>query len=197
MTFNPSIPLASNSPATFPAQSQANFGRLQILLGADHQFNLTAAANDGYHTLVHMIPQAPTGALAGTGRFYSKSVSGLVQAFYMDDAGTEYQLTPQSVTETSKIVGTALFAGNQISTIFSVAYDFTGIGMVYVNGTLAQTWYNLMRTGGQTYIHNFDQNVVESPARPSLLFSGTTLQARNNSGSAQNLVWSLQINRIA
>ncbi len=94
MTFNPSIPLNSDSPSIFPAQNQTNMSRLQTLLGADHQFNLTAAANDGYHNLIHKTVQAPTGALPTTGRSYVKMVSGRIHDFYMDDTGAEYQITP-------------------------------------------------------------------------------------------------------
>ena len=94
MTYNPAVPLNSDSPSLLPGQCQANFTRLQTLLGADHQFNLSAAANDGYHNLIHMLPQAPVGALAGTGRLYIKIVSGVAQLFYMTSAGTEYQITP-------------------------------------------------------------------------------------------------------
>ena len=68
--------------------------RLQTIVGVDHQFNNAAAANDGYHNLVHLTQQAPTGALANIGRFYVKSSAGNINAFYMDDAGTEFQLTP-------------------------------------------------------------------------------------------------------
>ena len=94
MTFNASIPLNSDSPAIFPGQSQTNYTRLQTLLGADHEFNLTAAANDGYHNLVHLTQQAPTGALAATGRLFAKTSAGRVHQFYMDDTGAEYQMTP-------------------------------------------------------------------------------------------------------
>ena len=97
MTYDPGIPNASNSPGIFPAQSQANFGRLQTLLGADHQFNNSAATTDGWHNLVHMIPPNPdpTGALSGYGRLYSKADSGGVQQLhFMTDAGSEYQITP-------------------------------------------------------------------------------------------------------
>ena len=94
MTFNASVPLNSDSPATFPAQNQTNMSRLQTLLGADHQFNLTAAADDGYHNLIHMTQQAPAGALAATGRSYVKSSAGRIHQFYMDDTGAEYQMSP-------------------------------------------------------------------------------------------------------
>jgi hypothetical protein len=94
MTYNPAVPLNSDSPSLLPGQCQANFTRLQTLLGADHQFNLTATADDGFHNLIHMLPQAPTGALAGVGRLYVKTVAGVVQLTYMTSAGVEYQITP-------------------------------------------------------------------------------------------------------
>ena len=94
MTFNPAIPANSDSPSIFPAQAQTNWGRLQALVTADHQFNLSVAANDGYHNLVHLAPQAPAGVLASTGRLYSKSSAGRIHAFYMDDTGAAYQVTP-------------------------------------------------------------------------------------------------------
>ncbi len=94
MTFSAAVPLNSDSPAIFPAQNQTNMARLQTLLGADHQFNLSAAANDGYHNLIHMTQQAPSGALPATGRTYVKTTGGFIQLFYMDDAGREYQVTP-------------------------------------------------------------------------------------------------------
>lgn len=94
MSFNPAVPLSSDSPATFPGQNQVNMFRLQTLLGADHQFNAAPAANDGYHKLIRMTQQAPSGPLASTGRSYVKSSAGRIHQFYMDDTGQEYQITP-------------------------------------------------------------------------------------------------------
>ncbi len=92
MTFSPSVPLNSDTPAIFPAQNQTNMARLQTIVGNDHQFNLTAAANDGYHNLINMTIQAPSGALASTGRLYVKDVAGSIYPFYMDAAGTAQQV---------------------------------------------------------------------------------------------------------
>lgn len=94
MTFNPAVPLNSASPGLFPAQNQTNMTRLQTLISADHQFNLSAAGNDGYHNLIHMTIQAPSGALANTGRSYVKISEGRIHKFYMDETGVEYQETP-------------------------------------------------------------------------------------------------------
>lgn len=68
--------------------------RLQTIIEADHQFNLSVAGDDGYHKLVHLMPQAPSGALANTGRLYVKTSGGNVNLFYMDEVPNEYQLTP-------------------------------------------------------------------------------------------------------
>src|SRR5687768_9842525 len=194
MTYNASIPLNSDSPAIFPAQSQTNYTRLQTIVGADHQFNLIAAANDGWHTLIHMIPQAPTGILASTGRLYSKSASGLIQLFYMDDAGTEYQLTPQEVTEVSKISGTAALGVGADTSVLNAAYDYTGFGTVLVNGTSTQATYNFMRSGAATDIHRIDDN--GSPFFPTLSFTGTDLRVKNNAPVLANIIWSLMVNRL-
>lgn len=137
MTYNPAIPLNSDSPSIFPAQSQANFTRLQTLVGADHQFNLTAAANDGYHNLIHMTQQSPSGALASTGRLYVKVVSGQVNLFYMDDAGTEYQISPTLPIRASvNFNGTGANGAQVIRSQFNVASVVkTGTGLYTINFT--------------------------------------------------------------
>lgn len=99
MTFNPSIPLTGDSPGIFPAQSQANFTRLQTIIEQDHQFNNTAETNDGWHNIVHLTAQAPVAAgPPAAGRLYAQASGlGRLHAFYMDDTpGTslQYQITP-------------------------------------------------------------------------------------------------------
>lgn len=88
--------------------------RLQTIVGADHQFNLSAAANDGYHNLIHMTQQAPSGPLAATGRSYAKSIGGVIHQFYIDDVGRFYQITP-----TTPIYAAVNFVGNPVSLRFS------------------------------------------------------------------------------
>lgn len=136
MTFNAAVPLNSDSPAIFPAQNQTNMARLQTLLGADHQFNLTAAADDGYHNLIHMTQQAPAGVLAATGRLYVKTSGGRVQLFYMDDQGTGYQITP-----TLAIRAAVNFTGNG------------GIGAQVLRSSYNVT--SVMKTASGAYTINF------------------------------------------
>jgi len=195
MTFNPAVPLNGDSPAIFPSQNQVNMARLQTIIGADHQFNLTAAADDGYHNVIHLTQQAPTGALAATGRLYCRSNGPNIQLFYMDDSGVENQITPFDFQNPSKVFGSTVLASGATVNIFNVAYAFTGFGTVFVLGTTSQRTYNFLRTGVLTDLNELDNN-SGAVSRPTLQFSGTILQAKNNSGSSQTVLWSLMINRV-
>ena len=163
MTFNAAIPLNSNSPAIFPAQSQTNFGRLQTLLGANHQFNLTASANDGFHTLINLIPQAPSGPLPGVGRDYIKSSAGRLHKFYMDETGAEYQITP-----TMPIRASVNFSGEGSTSIrsgFNVAsVTYVGTGRYRVNFITAMPNNNYMvqATGMRSGSGNVCVGCIES-----------------------------------
>ena len=57
MSFNPAKPANAESPALFPQENRDNMARLQTMIGADHQFNLSPADNDGFHNTVHWINQ--------------------------------------------------------------------------------------------------------------------------------------------
>jgi hypothetical protein len=193
MTFNPAVPLNSDSPSIFPSQNQTNMARLQTLLGTNHQFNNTAAADDGYHNLIVMTPQAPTGALAGYGRLYVKSSGGVIQLFFMTDAGTEIQITPDDLLNPIKVNGSQSLASGASTTIFAPAYDYTGIGTVFRAGTNNMAFYNFMRSGAATDTHRIDDNGSNFP---TLSYSGTNLRVTNNSGGTQTIVWSLMVNRL-
>lgn len=154
MTFNAAVPLNSDSPSIFPAQNQTNMARLQTLLGADHQFNLSVAADDGYHNIIHMTQQAPAGALAATGRYYAKSSAGRIHAFYMDDTGAEYQVTP-----TLPIRASVNFQGNGAVgacpirsqfNVTSVTKTATGSYTVTFTTAMPNTNYIVQATGMRT-----------------------------------------------
>lgn len=195
MTFSAAVPLNSDSPATFPTQNQTNMARLQTIVGADHQFNLSAAADDGYHNIIHLTQQAPSGALAATGRVYCKSISGVIQLFYMDDAGVENQITPYYAQNPIKVSGSQVLASGTTTDILNVAYDYTGFGVALIPGTTSQSTYNFIRTGSAVDIHQIDSN-DGTVLHPSIQFSGTILRAKNNSLGSQTVVWSLMINRL-
>lgn len=146
MTFDASIPLSADSPATFPAQNQTNMGRLQTIVGADHQFNLSAAADDGYHNIVHLTQQAPSGVLAATGRLYAKSSASRIHAFYMDDQASDYQITPTMPIRASvnfNAAGTIRSSFN----VSSVSHPSTGNYTINFTTNMPNTNYIVQVTG--------------------------------------------------
>ena len=163
MSFNAAVPLNADSPAIFPAQNQTNMARLQTLLGADHQFNLAAAGNDGYHNLVHLTQQAPSGVLAATGRAYAKSSAGRIHQFYMDDTGADYQITP-----TLPIRAAVNFSGlgsTSIRSQFNVsAVDYVATGVYKVNFTTAMpnANYIVQATGMRNGSGNFVSGCIKA-----------------------------------
>lgn len=199
MTFNNLIPQAADSPGIFPAQSQVNFTRLKTIIDADHQFNDTAATNDGYHNLIHMIPQAPTGALAGIGRLYPKISSGVVQLFYMDDSGTEYQITPQYITSPIRITGTGVLPAvtpgptpGSLLIFPTPAYDYAGVLNIYINSTSQTSCWSIMRSGGSASASQMSASSINGIG---VAYTGTNLFLLNLTGATPTMVWSLMINR--
>lgn len=88
MTFSVTVPNASQSPGLFPAQANTNFTRLKTITDADHQFNDTAAATDGYHKRVSYInqPTLPAVPASANAIGYSLSVDmGTNPAVFRDE----------------------------------------------------------------------------------------------------------------
>jgi len=188
MTFNAAVPLPSDSPGIFPAQNQTNMARLQTIIGADHQFNLTAAANDGYHNLVHLTIQAPTGALASTGRLYSKISAGVVQLFYMDDTGMEYQMTPMMpVRAAVNFNGTG---GNGIKTmrsqfnVASVTKTATGKYTITFTTPMPDANYIVMATGMRNSSGDISNGLVAGNSTYSNSVTTALVKVEFNGGSS-------------
>lgn len=193
MTFDALIPLASDSPGIFPAQSQANFTRLRDIIAADHQFNNSAAANDGYHNLIHMTPQAPTGALAGVGRLYVKDVAGVIQLFYRDSAGTEYEITPESTISPTLIYSSQNIAAATTVTVFAdPGYKYTAIATAYLNGLQNFSSASCVLSAAIGNRVTFAQSLG---AFPTFSYFGGDLRVTNNAGIAQVVWWSIMLNR--
>lgn len=157
MTFNPLVPLNGDSPGIFPAQNQTNMTRLKTMIAADHQFNNSAAANDGYHNLIHynLLGTNPSGALANIGRGYCKVVNGVVQKFYMDDAGIEYQETPtmpiRAAVNFSGVLVTAIRSSYNVA---SVTYISEGKYKVNFTRAMPDTNYIVQVTAMRKSLNN-------------------------------------------
>lgn len=179
MTFNVNVPLASTSPGLFPAQNIANYGRLQALISGDHQFNNSAAANDGKHKQVTYINRAdPTGPLpAGTDFIgYTKDASdGIADTWGYDGSNPAYQMSWRQVTGTfmanlnpvtpalittipSNVYGIIYFllpSGIAITTGSFISTN-TNSG-AYTNLTSGNTFLTLQRTSGSLQLRAYAQ----------------------------------------
>lgn len=120
MTFSTNVPNASQSPGLFPAQCNTNFERLQTLLEANHKFNDTAAANDGYHQNIQMIPLATPANLAAAGQLFANiDVTGNPLT-YKDTLNNVYQITPGLPLRAAVVFspgGTQLYSFNVVSVL--------------------------------------------------------------------------------
>lgn len=197
MTFNAAVPMNSDSPSIFPSQNQTNMARLQAIVGADHQFNLTAAADDGYHNVVHLTQQAPSGALAATGRLYAKTDTGLVQLFYMDDAGTEYQITPVAQAPT-RVTGSVALAGSATSgTVYTIPDNSQGTIFVnYISPAGNFYRYYLFYKSGTTFVDTYLLAASPNTSRPNISISGSNIRVVNGNSSARTVGYYIMVESI-
>jgi hypothetical protein len=198
MTFNASVPLSSDSPSIFPPQNQGNMARLQTLFSGDHQFNLTAAANDGYHNLIHMTLQAPTGVLASTGRLYVKTATSVVQLYYMDSAGIEYQITPIAAAPT-KITGSVALAGSATSgTVYTIPDNSQGTIFVnYITPNAGDFYrYYLFYKSGTTFTERVLLAASSNTSRPDISISSSNIRIVNGNSSARTVGYYIMVESI-
>lgn len=197
MSFNAAVPLNSDSPSTFPAQNQTNMSRLQTIIGADHQFNLSASADDGYHNIVHLTQQAPSGVLAATGRLYAKSAGGDVCLFYMDDAGLEYQITPVAIAPT-KVTGSVALAGSATSgTVYTIPDNSQGTIFVnYISPAGDFYRYYLFYKSGSVFVDTKLLTSSDNTSRPNISISGSDIRIVNGNSSARTVAYYIMVESI-
>ncbi len=202
MSYNPSVPLSTQSPGLFPAQGQANFGRLKTIISGDHVFNDSVAADDGVHNQCTFTATTddPVSVPAGTiSRLYSKVYNGNGELFLFNGA-TATQLTPYSDLLPIRNYGSQSVANGASFTIPNLTYDFSGSGTVFINsgGTIYLKYYSITRVGTtSSRIEIVTSGSGGSVSRPSLSFTaGGVLQVVNNDSATRTLQWSLVINRI-
>jgi len=109
MTYDPNVPVATQSPGAFPTQANTNWARLKTIIKADHVFNDTepVPSTDGFHKQVTMLvrgepspPISPADAI-----LYSKlDANSLPQLWYYNGT-TDLQMTPFGQTSPISIVG--------------------------------------------------------------------------------------------
>jgi len=208
MTFNPDIPVATQSPGVFPAQNQANMGRLKTIINSDHIFNNTAPGippnNDGTHrrvTLTNSSP-IPTGPVPTdtNGIFYSFFDANNKSQLAFWDGTIRQILTPYETLLPIKVVGSQSLLNNADISIFNVTYDWAGTVYSYISVSPNIVWQYaaIIRVGSTKTIKNIEQDEPGPLHFPNLFFTGTDLRLRNTDGNGtQTCGWSIIVNRLS
>lgn len=140
MTFDPSIPDAATSPGLLPITAATNWGRLEALLGADHQFNDTAAGTDGFHKISHWMNEgAAVAASAGVGQLYTRTATGpnsVATEHLAYVAGTATASYPECFLSMFPVRAAAIFPALGVG---AFPRTLTPVGTVYNVGTILQT----------------------------------------------------------
>lgn len=199
MTFNPTVPNASQSPGLFPSQNNTNYTRLKTIINADHVFNDTAQANDGAHKMVTLVDLLadPVALAAGTnGILYTKVENGTSELKFYNGL-TVLQLTPYDQVLPIRVMGSQNIASGVDISIFNPSYNWAGTAYaIHGSGLSPYNFYNLSRFGANTNVNTLASFTPFGNFAPSMFFTGTDLRIKNNDIVAQTVFWSLIINRF-
>ncbi len=190
MTFDTTVPNASQSPGIFPAQNNTNFVRLKTLINSDHVFNDTAQATDGVHRQVTLIDRAiPTTLPLGTNSvLYSFLASDSSSDLWFFNGTLNNQVNWRSLQGTCTMSSTFSNVVDIPPNCYGVIYMFRDSGtegMVNASGTFAST--NSL-VSGFSYAQKFASGRDPGETIRFGFFgdgaSGLTLRARNDKGIA-------------
>jgi hypothetical protein len=200
MTFNPSVPDASVAPNLFPPQNSANFTQLRKIIVADHQFNNTAQANDGFHNQCTMINRSAPGSLpsGANGIFYSFLDANSQSQLSWYNGNTNHVLTPYDELLPIRIVGSATSVGpGGTSVVLSdPGYQYMGSGFAALTN-FATYRYQSVFHGANNVVGEINSETFLSTSRPRFIFSGNDLLIQNTEGAlSRDLTWSIIINRV-
>ncbi len=205
MTYNQQVPNASQSPAIFPSQGQANFSRLRTIINNDHIFNDTAPGpspnNDGRHRQVTLRNRVdPVNLATGmNSMLYSSSAAASVnQLKYWD--GTVYnQLTPVTLAVPMVVTGqaAAVPTGATVLAFADPGYKYAATAFGLNINTNEYAFATILRSGSNqaTEITSQGGSIFN---RPQFSFSGNNLHlgVKASASGAQNITWSISVTRV-
>ena len=200
MTFDYNVPNASQSPGLLPAQNSTNFSRLKTIINADHVFNDTGQATDGYHKQCTMVNVSafPTHPLpSGAGAIlYSKLDSSSKAQLYFDNGSSNYQITPTQ----SFIFGTVNIQSVNTSYVISaIPADVYGEIFLYNGTTIQQGNFSSSASRVEGYSIPLNTSIVSETSFRVLLNlifgpSATNLNLKVSTTNTTYLgVWSYRI----
>ena len=196
MTFNPSVPNAAQSPGLFPPQNSTNFTRLKNIINADHVFNDSAQASDGFHRQVHMFSRAIPVTLDGANSILYSWVDGLGQSqlkFY--NGVVDYTITP-----TFTVLSGTVTVSSSFATIVAIPANVFGEVYLWKGRFIQQGTF--VSDASVVNGYSFAQKYKNGSAASEILTlgydgdgaSGLNLRIQNDgSGSGFNGVWNYKV----
>lgn len=127
MSYQPSIPAASDLLSVSQSGLQTNFTQLNNVFAVDHVTFNPAVANSGKHNKVTLPQQASTPATAALeGVIYTKAVAGVMSLLYRDQSdGVISQLLSTNVWDSGSSSGT-ISLGTTLINYGNVSVAFSG-----------------------------------------------------------------------
>lgn len=188
MTFDTTVPNASQSPGLFPVQNSTNFTRLKTIINADHVFNDTAQSTDGLHRQCTMLTRAQPVALPmGSNAILYSWIDAFGQTQLRYYNGTnDFQLTPG-------IVAAVNFNGtgaNGVKTmrsqlnVASVTKTGTGAYTIAFTTALPNNNYIVQCTGMRNAVGDVSNGYVKGDATYGNSVSTTFIKVEFNGGSS-------------
>lgn len=225
MTFNATYPDADASPDLMPAQMQANWARLQTIIGAQHVFNASADGTDGDHKVVELTNQTSHPTNDDIIKFYSKteySVLGKMACLQSASSGPKanFKTWLNRIGNTSALTLAATTAENILdlsgvtdaAILECMAFEGTNTGLNVFAHVMAcfdggrQVFTNLggsnrflSYTGAALFPSTAYTNANVAPTKLVWQSDGATkLQLYNTSNSAySNVWWVVEVKRIS
>lgn len=173
MSWDPTIPIATQSPGLFPAQAHTNWQRLFAVVNADHNFTVNADGSQGFHKVVRWINQGgnpgsttspQTWTIDTTYRRSSTDVTA-PHLWYRPTTATDTNTFPISV---GCIRAYVLFDGSGSNTTNKTRFSSFGVSQVDKDA-------------------NGDYTINFSPALPSATYCPIILGQRNGNGSGSQM----------
>lgn len=207
MTFNPNTPQASDKIRNFPADVTTNqWPRLQTIIAADHQFNASAASNDGYHKIIRFVNQAGAfgdgtpAPISGVSQLYTKTVVGEQHLFLMPGTATnaatdEQPISPCVARAYVNFDGTGGLGNQTLRSAFNVLTVVkTGTGRYTVNFSIPMpsnagvAQYCPLITGGRSSGPNVFGQVTTGAYNTNVTTTGLNIEFYNDNGSHVDVI---------
>lgn len=199
MTFNVTVPNATQSPGLFPAQNNTNFDRLKAIINQEHNFLDTVPVppqSQGIHRQCTFINKnAVVSSLpAGNGILYSLNDSFGQPQLNWYNGTNNIQVTPGVLT----ITGSATVANNAFQVIFpNPGYSYNAYVWVCFGESIPTASRQVMNISHFTTNNSVISYLVTNSSFITMSFNVADLRFRNTSGNSETFNWALQVVRLS